>query len=599
MERVRSVIWLLAWAPLFFGACGGKLGSSGSNAVPGGEEEPGRSVSTVVLVSVEAVRPDLLSLYGGEVSFPSLDRLAASGIVFEDAATSCPMARPAVATLTTGVAPDRLAVRDNVADRLPPTVRTLAERFQAAGFTTAAFVSSPFSSRSAGFDRGFGLFDGPEELVVGPAHHFPPVRSAAETARHFVEWLSTVPSSERVFAWVHFADLHGLANEGTLEEARAKYRETAGKLDAEVAKLLDALEGSGRSTSSEIVFVGTHGVQLGEGGARGDSFWLTRETLRVPLVWSGGRALSGRPAGARLREPVSLSDVAVTLAAIAEPGHPIEGDGRDLFVHASGGVGPPIRRAWSWATDDQFAWPTLTAVEENGQWRVFDWRAIEKIRKEGGREPAETAAAERPAVPRNTSLSTEARARLERLGVALGVAPSSLAMPPAEANSLLEEIQKLRLYLARGRPGEAQRLSSELVKKYPENLAVLQHRLFILTQAGRKQLASSFAKRLLELYPDRPEVLHWAGHAELIQNETGRAEALFEAALESGREEADVLYDLACSRALANDRDRALDLLRRAVSAGYRNWAWIESDPDLANVRSDPRFSELLRAHGR
>ncbi|WNG60477.1 hypothetical protein F0U59_41570 [Archangium gephyra] len=52
------------------------------------------------------------------------------------------------------------------------------------------------------------------------------------------------------------------------------------------------------------------------------------------------------------------------------------------------------------------------------------------------------------------------------------------------------------------------------------------------------------------------------------------------------------LYNTACLYSLKTDNDRALDYLGKAVDAGLKgNWAL--SDPDLENVRKDPRFQKL------
>jgi hypothetical protein len=58
-------------------------------------------------------------------------------------------------------------------------------------------------------------------------------------------------------------------------------------------------------------------------------------------------------------------------------------------------------------------------------------------------------------------------------------------------------------------------------------------------------------------------------------------------------------YDLACVRSIRGDLDGALAELDRALTAGYRNWDWIDKDPDLVAIRADRRFPELLRTHGR
>jgi eukaryotic-like serine/threonine-protein kinase len=52
-------------------------------------------------------------------------------------------------------------------------------------------------------------------------------------------------------------------------------------------------------------------------------------------------------------------------------------------------------------------------------------------------------------------------------------------------------------------------------------------------------------------------------------------------------------YNLACFWALAGDRRRALDLLRRCLDLGLAD-DYIERDPDLASLRGDPEFHAVL-----
>ncbi len=68
----------------------------------------------IVLVTADTLRADKLGCYGNEtVETPNLDRLAASGVLFENASTSTPVTLPAHATLFTGTYPIFHGVRDN------------------------------------------------------------------------------------------------------------------------------------------------------------------------------------------------------------------------------------------------------------------------------------------------------------------------------------------------------------------------------------------------------------------------------------------------------------------------------------------------------
>jgi tetratricopeptide (TPR) repeat protein len=51
-----------------------------------------------------------------------------------------------------------------------------------------------------------------------------------------------------------------------------------------------------------------------------------------------------------------------------------------------------------------------------------------------------------------------------------------------------------------------------------------------------------------------------------------------------------ILYNLACTEALAGERDTALDLLNESVAADERFREYAQTDEDFASIRDDPRF---------
>jgi adenylate cyclase len=53
-------------------------------------------------------------------------------------------------------------------------------------------------------------------------------------------------------------------------------------------------------------------------------------------------------------------------------------------------------------------------------------------------------------------------------------------------------------------------------------------------------------------------------------------------------------YNLACAYSRLGDREEALRLLDDAVRYGRGNFGWIEHDPDLENLRDDPRFHDIV-----
>ncbi len=55
-----------------------------------------------------------------------------------------------------------------------------------------------------------------------------------------------------------------------------------------------------------------------------------------------------------------------------------------------------------------------------------------------------------------------------------------------------------------------------------------------------------------------------------------------------------VLYNLACSYSLLNEKDKALRSIKQAIHCGYDDFHHIENDTDLDNLRSDSRFRKYF-----
>ena len=112
--------------------------------------------ASVVLVSIDTLRSDRVGSYGyRQAATPSLDALAREGVLFEDAFSHCPLTLPAHASLFTGLRPPRHGVRDNLGFTLDASHRTLARRFQDAGYATAGAVSAYVLRGATGIASGF------------------------------------------------------------------------------------------------------------------------------------------------------------------------------------------------------------------------------------------------------------------------------------------------------------------------------------------------------------------------------------------------------------------------------------------------------------
>jgi tetratricopeptide (TPR) repeat protein len=60
-------------------------------------------------------------------------------------------------------------------------------------------------------------------------------------------------------------------------------------------------------------------------------------------------------------------------------------------------------------------------------------------------------------------------------------------------------------------------------------------------------------------------------------------------------ENATAHYNLACSLALSKRKNDALRELHQAVKLGYRDFDWMQQDPDLEALKNHPDFQALLQ----
>ncbi|WP_448952273.1 choline-sulfatase [Labrys neptuniae] len=116
-----------------------------------------------------------------------------------------------------------------------------------------------------------------------------------------------------------------------IKNARHAYFGAISYVDANVGKLLKALEATGLDKETIILFTGDHGEMLGERGLWYKMSWF-EGSARVPLIISA----PGRYRPHRVAASVSLVDILPTLVDMAEPGAAdgLRGiDGTSLLPH--------------------------------------------------------------------------------------------------------------------------------------------------------------------------------------------------------------------------------------------------------------------------
>jgi len=122
----------------------------------------------------------------------------------------------------------------------------------------------------------------------------------------------------------------------------------------------------------------------------------------------------------------------------------------------------------------------------------------------------------------------------------------------------------------------------------------------ILRSLGREEEARNLLnrevevlKQQLEVTPDnvRARILLAANLGAIGQNSEAMKE--LERSVAMRPNDANILYNAACTYGVMGMRGEALALARKTVEAGYTNLDWMSRDPDLTCLHDDPEFQRL------
>ncbi|HEX6463125.1 MAG TPA: sulfatase-like hydrolase/transferase [Vicinamibacterales bacterium] len=402
-------------------------------------------VRNVVLITIDTLRADHVGVYGYSAArTPTLDALAHVGIRFERAYATAPITLVSHASLLTGRYPPGHGARHNGL-RVDPTTSSLAGAFASQGCATGAFVAAFPLDRRFGLNKGFDAYgDTMPRDANGRLLNERPGRSVVDEA---LAWLDA-HRQVRFFLWIHLFEPHApYGNPSDPAQAARpaieRYDAEITEADAQAGRLIAALGDLKKDTL--IVAAADHGEAFGEHGEISHSVFVYDVTLRVPLIVAG----PGITAGAVVTEPVSLVDVAPTIASLAGLGT-FDADGTNLsplLRTSDTGPRPPDRALYaeSFAPLFDFGWSPLRTL------RRGDWKYIAAPKPELYNlktDPAEThnvvdAQPSRAAdlsrqidaisgatLPQARAPDAETRARLQALGYVSGTSAATNTARP-------------------------------------------------------------------------------------------------------------------------------------------------------------------------
>lgn len=260
-------------------ACGG----SGRSATPSPAVKP-----SILLITLDTTRADAIGPDAVGIATPAFNAVAARGRRFLQAYTTVPETLPSHTSMMTGLYPAGHGVHEN-ARYVPAATPLLAERLQAAGYRTAATVSSFVLAGRFGLSRGFGTYN---DQMEGPAAS---ERSAKATTDAAIAAIDAASGTQPNFVWVHFNDAHAPyapPEPFRTQYAAQPYRGEIAAMDEQIGRLVQAFER--RQTGPvAIVIAADHGEGLGEHGEAQHGHLLYQSTMHVPLVIVGPGVAAG------------------------------------------------------------------------------------------------------------------------------------------------------------------------------------------------------------------------------------------------------------------------------------------------------------------
>jgi arylsulfatase A-like enzyme/cytochrome c-type biogenesis protein CcmH/NrfG len=308
---------------------------------PSGTARPADTVTplrpvNLVVVTIDTLRADRLHCYGNkDIETPTLDALAARGVLFENAVAQTPLTPPSHASIFTGTNPNVHHVRNTGGFALQASPIPMAKILQAQGWDTAAFIGASVLKKAAGFSQGFDVYDdqmpkqekGREEIEY-------PERRASVVVDHALDWLNA-QSGKSFFVWLHLYDPHEPYDPPAPFHEKYKHNLYDGEIaytDQQLGRFLDAMAKKTPAANTLLVVLADHGESLGEHGEFNHGIFLYDATLHIPFLIAG----PGVPAGVRVQQQARTIDVLPTVLDLMGGKAPATAQGVSLTPAFSG-----------------------------------------------------------------------------------------------------------------------------------------------------------------------------------------------------------------------------------------------------------------------
>jgi len=315
----------------------------------------------VLLIVIDALRCDHLSCYGYmRKTSPTLDKLAHEGVFFSNVISPSSQTGPVMASIFTGMYPYQHGVQffsynqsfypfyKNASPHLSDKWMTLAEYFQAHGYTTLGIVSNPWLKKDFGYGQGF------------KEYKFIETWDGRFINQAFMESLQNIKESQPFFVYLHYMDVHApyynshafeglytpykgdhiygtgytdILSRSDLEYSVALYDEEIHYADNLIMQIMNQLERTKILDNTLIIVTSDHGDEFYEHQGFGHGTTLYEELINTFFIFYNPNRFPAK----KIHQKVSSVDFFPTILDIVDiPYRSINIEGKSLFSRHTG-----------------------------------------------------------------------------------------------------------------------------------------------------------------------------------------------------------------------------------------------------------------------
>ena len=265
---------------------------------------PAPPPTNLIVISVDTLRADHMSLHGYvRPTTPRIDAFAATGATFDRARAPWPKTVPSMVSMFTSRPPHVTGVMfGSRGQYIDDNELMLAEIASQHGLQTGAVISNAVLGAATNFGQGFDSYLETYRLVEGPVGYR--ADTVTDTA---LGWLDDVAEDDAFFLWAHYVDPHAIYDppakyaapffeDDFYESTQLRLNDDDGNFDsgvagrywrkngeqaelgwyvanydgeiaftdAEIGRLLDALDDRGLLDTSLVILTADHGESLGD-----------------------------------------------------------------------------------------------------------------------------------------------------------------------------------------------------------------------------------------------------------------------------------------------------------------------------------------------